>query len=286
MTWGPQGTDRIMSTAPVERPDDLRSHLARHRIAGDVATPRRENLRNIGRMLENHDEYWFGLRRSRDWTADEVLEVMARRAGISPDPRVTDGPDRIDPDLTLVQLGRWRDRLELAATRRQRVLLATGHPTGVLSLHVHVAAALRAAGARVLVVESAWRWPWEVENAWTARRPRHVRCVAGVHVLATGGELLHTHRPEPMSALLRELASAGRPGPDLVVADHGWAGAAAEAGIDTLGLADCNDPALFVAEEEGRPVITVPLDDNVPPQLYDPLAAAVTAGWSPLPPLG
>ncbi len=37
-------------------------------------------------------------------------------------------------------------------------------------------------------------------------------------------------------------------------------------------MADCNDPALFVAEEEGKPVVTVPLDDNVPPHLYDPLS--------------
>ena len=61
------------------------------------------------------------------------------------------------------------------------------------------------------------------------------------------------------------------------VEDHGWAGAAAEAGIETLGMADCNDPALFVAEEEGKPIVTVPLDDNVPPHLYDPLSAFVTA---------
>jgi hypothetical protein len=27
-------------------------------------------------------------------------------------------------------------------------------------------------------------------------------------------------------------------------------------------------------------VVTVPLDDNVPPHLYEPLAAHVTAGWS------
>ncbi|HWG92849.1 MAG TPA: phosphatase [Mycobacteriales bacterium] len=261
----------------------LRDHLVRSRIAGDVATPRHENLRNIGRMLADHDEYWFGLRRDRDWTPEEVLEVMSRRAGLDPDGDRTDGGDTIDPDLVVAQLDRWRDRLALAAQRRERVLLATGHPTGVLSLHVHVAAALRAAGAHVVVVDSRWSWPWEEQSAWTARRPRHVRCVAGVHVLATGGELLHTHRPEPMTALLAEL---GDDRPDLVVADHGWAGAAAQAGIDTLGLADSNDPALFVAEEEGRPVVTVPLDDNVPPHLYDPLAAHVTAGWSPLPPPG
>ena len=270
-----------MSAEPFE-PDGLREHLVRSRIAGEVGTPRFENLRNIGRMLDDHDEYWFGLVRRRDWTADEVLDVMARRAGLDPDPAFTDGVDTIDPDLVVAQLDRWRDRLAQAAARGERVLLATGHPTGVLSLHVHVAAALRASGAEVLVVDSRWSWPWETQNAWTARRPRHVRCVAGVHVLATGGELLHTHRPEPMGALLAELDRV----PDLVVADHGWAGAAAEAGIDTLGLADSNDPALFVAEEEGKPVVTVPLDDNVPPHLYDPLAAHVTAGWSALPPLG
>ena len=261
--------------------EELRDHLVRHRIAGDVGTPRHENLRNIGRMLADHDEYWFGLERRRDWTADEVLAVMAKRAGLDPDPARTDGGDTIDPDLAVAQPDRWRDRLAQAAASQERVLLATGHPTGVLSLHLHVAAALRASGARVVVVDSRWSWPWEVENDWTRRRPRHVRCVGGVHVLATGGELLHTHRPEPRTALLAELDGQR---PALGVADHGWAGAAAEAGIDTLGLADSNDPALFVAEEEGKPVVTVPLDDNVPPHLYDPLAAHVTAGWSVLPP--
>jgi hypothetical protein len=255
----------------------LREHLVRHRIAGDVATSRHENLRNIDRMLADHDEYWFGVVRQRDWTAEEVLAVMARRAGLDPDPARTDGADTIDPDLTLAQLDRWRDRLAAAAARRERVLLATGHPTGTLALHVQVAAALRRAGCEVLVPQTAWSWPWEEDNAWTRRRPRHVRCVAGVHVLAAGGELLHTHRPEPGQALLDALGGAP---PDLVVADHGWAGAAAQAGVDTLALADSNDPALFVAEEEGLPVVTVPLDDNVAPQHYDALADHVLAGWA------
>jgi len=265
----------------VSRPEDdrtaLREHLVRHRIAGDVATPRRENVRNIARMLADHDEYWFGLRRDRAWTVDEVLAVMARRAGLDPDPGRTDGGDTLDPDLTIAQLDRWRDRLARAAAGRERVLLATGHPTGILALHVQVAAALRAAGCSVLVVDTDWTWPWDSDHDQARGRPRHVRCVAGVHVLATGGELLHTHRPEPASALL---AALGDQPPDLVVADHGWAGAAAQAGIATLAMADSNDPALFVAEEEGRPVVTVPLDDNVPPQHYDALVEYLLTGWA------
>jgi hypothetical protein len=83
-----------------------------------------------------------------------------------------------------------------------------------------------------------------------------------------------------MELVLEALGDTGEPRPDLVVADHGWAGAAAEAGIDTLGYADCNDPALFVAEDEGKPLVTVPLDDNVPPHLYDPLSSYLLEGWA------
>ena len=278
----------MTAALPVGEPGDDRAALADHlvasRIAGDVATPREDNLRNIGRMLDDHDEYWFGLRRRRDWTADEVLDVMARRCGVDPRPSYVCGQDTIDPDLTLDALERWRDRLALAAQRRERVLLATGHPTGVLEVHLAVAAALRRAGCEVLRPVTEWRWPWPVppeagraaQASWGRDRPRHVRILGDVHVLASGGELLHTHRPEPMQALLAALPSP----PDLVVADHGWAGAAAEARVDTLAMADCNDPALFVAEEEGKPVVTVPLDDNVLPHLYQPLSAYVLSGWA------
>ena len=251
--------------------NDLRAHLVRHRIAGEVDTPRDDNLRNARRMSQGLPKYDFGLVPRRAWSYEDVVAVMAERCGIRPDLAYTDGVDTIDPDLTLAQLERWRVRLAKAAADRERVLLATGHPTGVLVIHLQVAAALTAAGAQVLVPEQDWR---EQLAGWS--RPQTVRALNGVHVLASGGELLHTHLPEPMQALL---AALGHEPPDLVVADHGWAGAAAEAGIDTLALADCNDPALFVAEAEGKPVVTVPLDDNVRPHLYDPVSAFVT-DWS------
>lgn len=244
---------------------DLRAHLVASRIAGEVDTSRQNNLRNIGRMLEDAPDYWFGLRRTRDWSFDEVFDVMVRRCGIDADPEHVEGVDTIDPDLTIAALTKHRDRLALAAERKERVVLATGHPTGILVIHLETAAFLKRAGCDVLTPDVDWTWPWDTD--WGRGRPRHVRWLNGVAVLASGGELLHTHRPEPMAAILDAVA------PDLVVADHGWAGAAAEAGIETLGFADCNDPALFVAEEEGKPIVTVPLDDNVPPHLYAPLSA-------------
>ena len=254
--------------------DVLRQHLLDARIAGDVATPRAENLRNMGRMAQGRPGYDFGLVPEVGRGRDEVLDVMARRCGVRPDPSYADGPDTIDVDLTVGALDRVRDRLALAARRRERVLLATGHPTGILVLHLACAAALRRAGATVLVPELAWTWPWDTgtERAGV----RHVRPIAGVHVLATGGDLLHTHAPEPGRALLAALDEP----PDLVVADHGWAGAAAAQGLEVLSYADCNDPALFVAEEEGLAITVVPLDDNVGPHLYD-LPAAYLTSWAP-----
>ena len=252
---------------------ELVQHLVDSRIAGNVATPRESNLRNIRRMLAGESEYWFGVHLTRDWSSDEVLEVMARRCGVDPDPEHVVGQDTIDPGLTVAQLERWRKRLALAAERRERVVLATGHPTGILAIHLEVAAALRRAGCEVLQAGHGWSWPWDTD--WGRPRPRHVRFLGGVAVMASGGELLHTHRPEPMAALLADLPEP----PDLVVADHGWAGTAAQQGIETLGMADCNDPALFIAEEQGLPIVTVPLDDNVRPHLYAPLAEALLAGW-------
>jgi hypothetical protein len=251
----------------------LREHLLASRIAGDVATPREENLRNFGRMAEGREHYDFGLVPVRQHDRDSVLEVMARLCGVRPDPSFERGQDTIDVELTLDALERVRDRLTLAGERRERVLLATGHPTGLLPLHLDVATALRGAGAEVLLSVPGWSWPWDSDSSWARGRPRHVRSVNGVHLLASGGELMHTHQPEPMRAVLGALDAA----PDLVHADHGWAGAAAAAGLETLAYADCNDPALFVAQDEGLPLVTVPLDDNVLPHLYAPLAAFLTA---------
>ncbi len=262
-----------MSGRPVEDVAALRAFLVASRIAGEVGTPREINLRNAELMAQGHEGYAFGLVPRRRWTAAEVVAVMVERCGIDPDPAHRCGVDRIDPDLTIAQLERWRARLAEAAARRERVLVATGHPTGVMAIHLRVVAALRAAGADVLVPPLDWTWEWDEPSQRS--RPRTVLAMNGVHALGCGGELLHTHAAEPMQAVLAAVGEQGAP-PDLVVADHGWAGVAAEAGLETLGLADCNDPALFVAEHEGKPIVTVPLDDNVLPHLYEPLSRYVT----------
>ena len=247
----------------MNRPELIR-HLVASRVAGDVATSRESNVGNIDKMLRRDWDYHFGLELDRPWTADEVLAVMAKRVGIDPDPARRTGADRIDPDLTVDALEAAADLLARAAADQAPVFVATGHPTGVLSLHLAVAAALAAAGCRLLGVP---------DGLPIAGRGR-LRSLGGVAMLSNGADFLHTHAAEPMQQLL---AAWGADRPALVLADHGWAGAAGQAGLTVVGLADSNDPALFVGAEEGKVAVAVPLDDNVAPDLYGPLAAALAA---------
>lgn len=240
---------------------ELAEHLVAHRIAGDVATPRSSNLANIDKMLDRQPEYWFGLELDRLWTFDDVLKVLVTRVGIDADPGRTTGADRIDPQLCLDALDAAGELIARALRDRGRVLLATGHPTGILTLHLPIARRLAAAGCEVLTVADG---DWvEVIGA-----PRRIRYLEGVATVGTKGDLMHTHSPEPMQHILAALPAM----PDLVIADHGWAGAAAQAGVPTVGFADTNDPALFVGAEEGKVAVAVPLDDNVLPAAYAPVA--------------
>jgi hypothetical protein len=252
--------------------DELRVQLVAARIAGDVQTSRENNLRNYRRLADRDPGAMFGLTQRRPWTPEEVLAVLAKRCGVSPDPAYVEGPDRIDPDLTLDALDAMAAVLRSAADSKARVIVATGHPAGVLAVHLEVARALRDAGCPVLTPAAGHAY----SERWHERTfRREIRYVGTVGMISTRGELNHTHSARPMNAVLDALAAAGGPPPDLVVGDHGWAGAAGEAGIRTVGLADSNDPALFLGQEEGKIEVTVPLDDNVSPDLYAPLTAYV-----------
>jgi hypothetical protein len=247
---------------------DLVGHLVRTRIAGDVATPRENNLSHYRKLANGDRHYWLGLELGDRWTDEQdVLAVMAERCGVIDDPHHRHGQDTIDPELTLDALERMAARLRKAAVGKQRVLFATGHPGGLLDVHRATADALRAAGCEIMVIpeglEADGGYVWQF---------------ADVAVLERGATLWHTHSPEPMAAILDGLEQEGRPLPDLVVADHGWAGCAGQRGLDSVGYADCNDPALFIGEAEGTVQVTVPLDDHVTsPRHYDPMTAYLLA---------
>ncbi|MZD04050.1 phosphatase, partial [Streptomyces sp. SID5785] len=132
---------------------DLIDHLVRTRIAGDVATPRENNLSHYRKLANGDRHFWLGLELGDRWTDEQdVLAVMAERCGVVDDPEHRHGQDTIDPELTVDALERMAARLHKAAEDRQSVLFATGHPGGLLDVHRATAAALRAAGCEIVVI--------------------------------------------------------------------------------------------------------------------------------------
>lgn len=246
----------------------LRAHLVDARIAGDVATPREDNLTKYRMFSDRVPKAMFGLRPRGRWDVPDLVALMAVRVGVSPDPEHVRGPDRIDPDLTLAGLDRMAESLAAVARPGARVVVATGHPAGLLPVHLAIAAGLRAAGAELLTPAAGWSHP---VRTGTGTEGREIRYVGDVAMVSNRGGLNHTHSPLPMQAMLATLEGNGQPPPDLVVGDHGWTGAAGQAGVPAVGFADSNDPGLFVGEEEGTVAVAVPLDDNVAPHLYAPV---------------
>ncbi|MET8047437.1 MULTISPECIES: phosphatase [unclassified Streptosporangium] len=243
---------------------ELREHLVRTRIAGDVATSRENNLDHYRSLANRDPHYMFGLTVDGAWSYRDVLELMAKSAGVVADPLHREGQDTIDPDRTIEAVEKMGDTIAGVLGRENpQILIATGHPTGLLTIHLALARMLRARGAVLMSPAEGWSY-W---GSGFGRR-RKIRYLDDVAMLDDKGAFVHTHDPAPMRAMIAEL-DADRP--DLVIADHGWAGAAGEAGILTVGFADSNDPALFVGEAEGKIAVTVPLDDNVLPRYYEPL---------------
>ncbi|GAA2424740.1 phosphatase [Actinomadura vinacea] len=251
---------------------ELRAQLVRTMIAGEVATPRQNNLLHFRRMAARNPYYLFGLDLKRSWTERDVLEVMVERCGVNPDPMHLYGDDTIDPELTLDALEAMGDRIGRAARRAEPVVLATGHPATLTPVYQAVSVALRASGCKVLTPAAGWSY--EIERYHGTEPRRIVYAPEGVAMVEDGdGRTQHTHDPFPMEAMLAELAAESADWPDLAIADHGWAGAAGEAGIDTVGFADCNDPALFAGAAEGKIDVVVPLDDGISSHHYAPMTA-------------
>lgn len=251
---------------------NLEQSLRETRIAGDVNTPRASNTDHARQFAEGNPYHLFGLPPLRAWSYEQVVALMAEKVGIDPDPDRTTGADTIDPALTAAALHRLRDHLWRFAASGGSVLLATAHPTGLLEIHLALARLLRDAGATLLrpaVGASV------VVDPDPRMSPLHLRYVGHVGVYSGWGGLHHSHSSEGMTAMLDELHADGIR-PDLVIADHGFAGAAAADGLDVLSFADSNDPGLFVGEAEGRIRVTVPLDDNVQPHLYGPVVDFLT----------
>lgn len=234
--------------------DALRDHLLASRLSGWVATSRSNSVDHFRRLADGDPYFHLGLDLGDRWPYDKVVTLMEERCGRPATPWQDDGPDWIDPDLTIAGLDRFAAVLGRAGGRR--VLFATGHPHGLLGVHLALVRALRSAGDTLLPVPRGLR-----------EKDIEIDQLEGVTMAHASGSLRHSHSGRWMDLVLDALPSL----PDLVVADHGWAGTAARRGVESIGFADCNDPALFCGESEGTVAVTVPIDDGLAFGLYEPV---------------
>ena len=256
--WTPGAYDR----------DVLLHGLLEGRIAGPEVSHDSDNVRrNIGLLSDGDPDKQFGLAGlPGDLSPSDILELVGTAAGFDPEALGKAAPVPVAPQFVLAACEAVGDRFALAAERGETVILATGHPVGLAHLYIEVGRLLRAHG--VEVVQPYEAVPWKEPG-----RHHHweVRYLEGVAMLTDGASMKHSNSGEPMTRMLAE----GRPG--LVFADHGFAGSAIEHGVDTVSIADVNDPALLVAQAQGRTETVIVMDDNVRPEDYWPCFQAIAS---------
>jgi hypothetical protein len=258
--------DTELWTPRAVEPGILVEALTDGRIAGPATHPL-DNVRGNAQMLMDRDpDKEFGLRGLQDGMSfDRILDLVEQAAGAPIDREARTGTVQIDPGAILDACAAAAPRLAAARERGERVVIATGHPTGLAHLYLRSSTWLTVGGAKVITPGEGARWrEARLDHDWI------VEAYGGVVALTDGLEPRHTHWPYAMHRVLE----AERP--DLVFADHGFAGAAIEAGVETISIADVNDPALLVAKAQGRTEHVLVFDDHVAPQDYWPVFVSLT----------
>ncbi|MEV0183868.1 phosphatase [Streptomyces sp. NPDC050625] len=257
----------------------VRAHLLGARLAGSVATTREESLRSYRLFAARDPRVMIGIDPERGWGMRDLIGLMAERCGVSADPAHTSGHDVIDPELTLAALDAFAERLAEVARRGAPVLFGTGHPHRLLGFYADLADALSAAGCEVLTpaqgrcVDITTRFGLRTHNLDYVRGVALARAADTERPGCEPGA--HTHSPLPVRTALAAAAEGGGPLPELVIGDHGWVCGAGQLGFEAMGLADTDDPALFVGEAEGVVSVVVPVDDAVRSDYYRPLTRYV-----------
>jgi hypothetical protein len=184
---------------------------------------------------------------------EEAYDAVAYQIGNPPDREEHPGRGCIDPVRTATGLLAAGERIGSIAGSGGRLIFATGHPGALILYYLGLARWAQELGGDVITFETRGLYERGVSLDWAE----------SVASLGDGASLFHTHDPEPMRDVLRHTGAV-----DLVVADHGFAGAAIAAGVPTVVVVDTNDPAFAVVAERGADMTVVPMDDNRPLNAY------------------
>lgn len=217
---------------------------------------RDQNLLAIQKFVDGDPHCAWNFPGARDYEFHNVLAMISSVTGCSSDPGHRIGDGYISPQKTLGGLEAASNKIAETARNGGTFMLATGHPGSMLSFYLGVAELVRDLGGRIVKPGSG-----------VAVGPKlFLDYVGTIAVITNLSSLPHTHDFDQMAAALVDVEE----GLDLVVADHGFAGVAIEAGIPTVAVMDTNDPALAVWKHIGADVTIIPMDDNETLSAYLP----------------
>ncbi len=236
-------------------------------VAGPAGHPHHNVFGNIRMLVEHDPDKLFGLSDMPEpFVFEDIVRIVGEASGAPIDALATEGSPDIDAGAVLDACEAMGERLAAAARGSQRVLFATGHPGDLDPLYGSIAELAESHGVEIVRPADGESWSdADAGHDWT------VAYHGAVGMVTDGARPRHTHRPDAMERMLAEDR------PNMVVADHGFAGAAIQAGVETLSIADVNDCALIVAKAQGRTEVVVVLDDHVPADAYWPCFQAVAA---------
>jgi hypothetical protein len=257
---------------PRDRGPSLRELLKQHHVSGRSVRYGRDEVKGTMRRVEQGaPSALFGLPPFPGITREQVAAAVELVFGWD-----GDGPRaRIAPARTVDGFTAAVARVLEVARGGGRIAFATARPAALLQLYRRLAARAAAEGATVLASD---------ETASFGPTGRRVRWVDQIAVVTDGAALLADDSVEAAKEWLFTLAR-----PDLVVADHGYAGVAAAAGLEVVAFADLDAVALAIPAWQGRAVRIVPLDDRRPPAAYtallDRIEVLASAPFDPFTPV-
>ncbi|MNR84046.1 putative phosphatase [compost metagenome] len=234
-------------------------------LAGETPNTPSANLRAIRQMRDGNVFYTFGIEAvsramaSGRFDEEAILTLMARACGQESAEAFLDGNGTIAPASSLKGLERGAELMRRAIAIQGTVAFGTGHPGSLLNAYNRLADYLDYQGCTIAQVApgAAVGVDWVLDF------------VGRVAVTSDTCGVLHGHSTRPMEQFLKAYGHTV----NLVIGDHGHAGAALNAGLATLGLMDTNDPALMMAAYLGMPdFVAIPLFDNRPNAVSQELA--------------
>jgi hypothetical protein len=216
---------------------------------------------DVGQLARRHRDATMGISGKyllHALDSGDIEKAAAEVFGID----TTQARVSIDPELTMIAIDEAFDRLSEASHQGARMIFATSRPASMLPLMIELAKLARETGAQVLD-------SFDNSGKFIAdgRKDRHLTWCSSVGVVTDGTSLLATNDANSGEDLLFHL-----PRPDIVIADHIFAGAALTSGYATIAFTGLESLAVAVASVPESQCLSVPISLSAPSSHYEVVA--------------